>query len=85
MRSGLSAVGPCSRPAGQHPGLSCLGCYSPAAAYARTETAPLSADHRRRARHALVRNLRRGHYDITTDVPARHRLRRAFSQLSITI
>ena len=25
--------------------------------------------------HALVQNIRRGHYDIATDTPARHRLR----------
>jgi hypothetical protein len=35
--------------------------------------------------HAFVQNLRRGHYDITTDVPGRHRLRRAFDDLAITI
>ena len=30
-------------------------------------------------------NLRRGHYDIATDVPGRHRLRIAFDDLAITI
>jgi transposase-like protein len=30
------------------------------------------------AGHALVQNLRRGHYDIATDVPGHHRLRIAF-------
>jgi IS6 family transposase len=37
------------------------------------------------AGHAFVQNLRRGHYDIATDAPAGHRLRRAFSQLAIAI
>jgi hypothetical protein len=32
-----------------------------------------------------VQNLRRGHYDIATDVPACHRLRIAFDDLAITI
>jgi hypothetical protein len=31
-----------------------------------------------------VQNLRRGHYDIATDVQARHRLRIAFDDLAIT-
>ena len=30
------------------------------------------------AGHAFVQNLRRGHYELATDVPARHRLRTAF-------
>jgi transposase, IS6 family len=37
------------------------------------------------AGHALVQNIRRGHYEIATDVPARHRLRVAFDQLTTTI
>ena len=37
------------------------------------------------AGHAFVQNLRRGHYDIATDVPDRHRLRIAFDDLAITI
>ena len=37
------------------------------------------------AGHALVQNLRRGHYDIATDVPDHHRLRKAFDALAITI
>jgi IS6 family transposase len=37
------------------------------------------------AGYAFVQNLRRGHYDITTDVPDRHRLRIAFDDLAITI
>jgi hypothetical protein len=36
------------------------------------------------AGHALVQNLRRGHYDIATDVPDRHRLRIAFDDLALT-
>jgi transposase, IS6 family len=37
------------------------------------------------AGHAFVQNPRRGHYDIATDVPARHQLRDAFDQLARTI
>lgn len=37
------------------------------------------------AGHALVQNLRRGHYDIATEVPSRHRLRVAFDDLALTI
>jgi IS6 family transposase len=37
------------------------------------------------AGHAFVQNLRRGHYDITTDVPGHRRLRKAFDDLAITI
>jgi transposase, IS6 family len=37
------------------------------------------------AGHAFVQNLRRGHYDIARDVPARHRLRVAFDDLATTI
>jgi hypothetical protein len=37
------------------------------------------------AGHALVQNLRRGHYDIATDVPGRPRLRIAFDDLATTI
>ena len=37
------------------------------------------------AGHAFVQNLRRGHYDIATDVSARHRLRIAFDDLAISI
>jgi hypothetical protein len=34
------------------------------------------------AGHAFVQNLRRGNYELATDVPARHRLRDAFDQLA---
>ena len=34
---------------------------------------------------AFVQNLRRGHYELATDVPARHRVRAAFDQLATTI
>src|SRR5690242_11693199 len=37
------------------------------------------------AGHAFVRNLRRGHYDIATEVPSRHRLRVAFDDLALAI
>jgi IS6 family transposase len=37
------------------------------------------------AGHALVQNLRRGHYELATDIPARHRLPAAFDQLAMTI
>ena len=36
------------------------------------------------AGHAFVQNLR-GHYDIATEVPSRHRLRVAFDDLALTI
>ena len=37
------------------------------------------------AGHAFVQNLRRGHYDIATHIPARHKLRTAFDELAATI
>jgi IS6 family transposase len=37
------------------------------------------------AGHAFVHNLRRGHYDIATEAPDRHRLRVAFDGLALTI
>ena len=37
------------------------------------------------AGHAFVQNLRRGHYELATDVPARHRTRVAFDQLAAAI
>jgi IS6 family transposase len=37
------------------------------------------------AGHTFVQNLRRGHYELATDVPARHRIRTAFDQLAMTI
>jgi transposase-like protein len=37
------------------------------------------------AGHAFVQNLRRGHYDIATDVPDSHRLRVAFDDLAMAI
>jgi IS6 family transposase len=37
------------------------------------------------AGHAFVQNLRRGHYDIATEVPSRHRLRTAFDDLALAI
>jgi transposase, IS6 family len=37
------------------------------------------------AGHAFVQNLRRGHYELVTDVPARHRIRTAFDQLTMAI
>jgi hypothetical protein len=36
------------------------------------------------AGHAFVQNLRRGHYELATDVPARHRIPTAFDQLAVT-
>jgi transposase-like protein len=35
------------------------------------------------AGHAFVQNLRRGHYEIATEQPGRHRLRVAFSDLAL--
>ena len=37
------------------------------------------------AGHAFVQNLRRGHYDIATEVPSHHRLRVAFDDLALTV
>jgi hypothetical protein len=37
------------------------------------------------AGHAFVQNLRRGHYDIATDIPIQHRLRIAFVDLALTL
>ena len=37
------------------------------------------------AGHAFMQNLRRGHYDIATEVPSRHRLRLAFDDLVLAI
>jgi transposase, IS6 family len=35
--------------------------------------------------HAFAQNLRRGHYDIATDVPNLHKLRKAFDELAMAI
>jgi len=35
--------------------------------------------------HAFVQNLRRGHYELATDVPARRRIHGAFDQLAMAI
>jgi transposase, IS6 family len=37
------------------------------------------------AGHAVVQNLRRGHYHIATEVPSHHRLRAAFDDLALAI
>jgi hypothetical protein len=37
------------------------------------------------AGHAFVQNLRRGHYDIATEVPSHHRLRAAFDDPALAI
>jgi transposase, IS6 family len=37
------------------------------------------------AGHAFVQNLRCGHYELATDVPARHRIRESFDQLTMAI
>ena len=37
------------------------------------------------AGHAFVQNLRRGHYELATNVPARHRIRAAFDELTMAI
>jgi hypothetical protein len=34
------------------------------------------------AGHAFVQNLRRGHYELTTDIPVHDRLRAAFAELA---
>jgi transposase, IS6 family len=35
--------------------------------------------------HAFVQNLRRGHYELTTELPTRDRLRTAFAQLALRL
>ncbi len=35
--------------------------------------------------HAFVQNLRRGHYELAVDVPAKGRLRTAFAELALVI
>jgi hypothetical protein len=37
------------------------------------------------AGHTFVQNLRRGHYDVATEVPGRQRLRVAFDDLVLAI
>jgi len=35
--------------------------------------------------HAFVQNLRRGHYELTTELPTRDRLRAAFAELVLRL
>jgi transposase, IS6 family len=37
------------------------------------------------AGHAFVQYIRRGHYELATDIPARHRIRSAFDELAMAI
>jgi transposase, IS6 family len=37
------------------------------------------------AGHAFVQNLRRGHYELTTDLPAPKRVRAAFDELAVCL
>jgi IS6 family transposase len=37
------------------------------------------------AGHAFVQNLRRGHYELATDVNPRHRLTTAFAELALVV
>jgi transposase-like protein len=37
------------------------------------------------AGHAFVQNIRRGHYELATDIPARHRIHAAFDELAMAI
>ena len=37
------------------------------------------------AGHAFVQNLHRGHYELATNVPDRHRIRQGFDELVVTI
>jgi IS6 family transposase len=36
------------------------------------------------AGHTFVQNLRRGHYELATDIPACHRIQAAFDELATT-
>jgi transposase, IS6 family len=53
---------------------------SAATADARTQTPPVSRPNR--PRHAFVQNLRRGHYELATDVALTLRLASAFTELA---
>jgi transposase-like protein len=35
--------------------------------------------------HALIQNVRRGHYELATDVAPRHRLATAFAELTLAV
>jgi transposase-like protein len=35
--------------------------------------------------HAFIQNVRRGHYELATDVDARHRLATAFAELALAV
>jgi hypothetical protein len=37
------------------------------------------------AGHAFVQNIRRGHYELATDIPARHRIHAEFDELAMAI
>jgi IS6 family transposase len=37
------------------------------------------------AGHAFVQNIRRGHYELATDIPARHRIPAALDELAMAI
>jgi transposase, IS6 family len=37
------------------------------------------------AGHAFVQNLRRGHYELATDIPARHRIHAASDELAMAM
>jgi hypothetical protein len=37
------------------------------------------------AGHAFVQNVRRGHYELATDVDPRHRLTTAFAELALVV
>jgi hypothetical protein len=53
---------------------------SQAAPDARTQTDPLTDHDRRRTR--IRRELRRGHYELTVDVPTHDRVRAAFTEFA---
>ena len=75
----ITAEGPKSNPAGQSRGQA-FRHAQPMRGLKRHRSARILA-----AGHAFVQNLRRGHYDIATHVPARHQLRTAFDELAVTI
>jgi hypothetical protein len=35
--------------------------------------------------HAFIQNVRRGHYELATDVAPRHRLATAFAELTLAV
>ena len=61
------------------PRLDCPTCERPMRGLRSHRSARILA-----AGHAFVQNVRRGHYDIATDVHDHHKLRKVFDDLALT-